>query len=247
MKQHPLNEVAIGALVVPLLKAMSKNPQAAAALGQLAVMGTAAAVNGVKKLRMTMWEKGWIPIYAHFLRKEYGEDFMKMVHDLAGSAHFKSAVNRRAYELDKIDYHEEIKRITPEEAAKRRKAIDTSFVAKTNDILEVEFPDHVKTLQQTVSNPEKSLMRFVDKEYGFRYNPQNPGVGDPEYPKRKSERASKSKGIKRYKEALRRAKIKNPKTGNTILVRTVLTGEYDDQLKQQAKLIAQQLRTKHGL
>ena len=244
MKKQRLNESITG----DILTGIVKHPEAALAAAQVAIFAGAAALNGVQKLQGKIWKHGWLPIYTRMLKKQYGQEFMKMVHDLSSSKAFKKALNDRAYTYSHIDRTIKAGNIPKEQEAERKRKVDGLILAQTRKIIEDEFPEHLSTLESGVKDTQKNILSFVDKEYDFRYDPQEPGAGDPEFATRQVKRAKRRTDMRKYKDALRKAKIKNPKTGNTILLRTVLTGKnYDPEFVQQAKDMAANLRTKYQL
>jgi len=234
VKKQSLNEaLPLTPVAVKVLAAIAKNPKAAIAAAQLAVAGAAAGLRGIGKAQDTIWSKGWIKLYAHFLKKQYGEDFMKMVHDLSASTEFKNMLKTRA-------------RVLPiAKNPKQKKAVDDEFMKQVIELSDLEFPEHTKLLQQGLTDTKKNITTFVDKEYDFRYNPEEPGTGDPEYQARQQKHLVRRTKVRKYKDALSRATILNPKTGNKIKLVTALRGNYDEEFKQQARDLAKQLLQKH--
>lgn len=232
VKKQSLNEaLPLAPVAVKVLTAIAKNPKAAIAAAQLAVAGAAAGLRGLGKAQDAIWSKGWIKLYAHFLKKQYGEDFMRMVHDLSSSRKFKNMLNARARDVVKNP--------------KQKKAVDDKFMKQVIELSNLEFPEHTELLKQGLTDTKKNITTFVDKEYNFRYNPEEPGTGDPEYKTRQQKHFVRRKQVGKYKDALRKATILNPKTGNKIKLVTALNGNYDEQFKQQARDLAKQLLQKH--
>lgn len=234
VKKKSINEaLPLAPVAIKVLAAIAKNPKAAIGAAQLAIAGAAAGLRGMGKAQDAIWSKGWVKLYAYFLKKQYGEDFMKMVHDLSSSPKFKSMLKTRARQL------------TVAKNPKQKKAVDDEFMKQVIKLSDLEFPEHTKILQQGLSDTEKNITTFVDKEYDFRYNPAEPGTGDPEYQTRKQKHLVRRKKVGKYKDALRKATILNPKTGNKIKLVTALRGNYDEEFKQQAQDLAKQLLQKH--
>jgi hypothetical protein len=219
-----------------------KNPQVATALTTAtfgaASLGARGVIEADKFLGDMLQKYVWLPTYAKFLKKEYGEEFMRAVDELSQDDTFVRETQRVADNMEKKRLHDKGIKWHPHYGDTSDHTPDPmkEWMSRSIPRIERDYPDVARALLDDPQTKEK-FTTFVSKEMGGRYNPtlRKPERAD------KTTRGSREQRRIQYKNAINKLRIKNPKTGRDIKTSSVLSAPdaYGPELVQQAQKMVQ--------